>query len=82
MASSGWTGRVSSSTTGPNGRTVSIRSRFWRNCSDTKGFTVRTELNRKDYGISWNRALDQGGVVLGDDVEISITLAAVKQEKE
>ena len=34
------------------------------------GFTVKTTLNRKDYGINWNKALDKGGVLLGDDVEV------------
>jgi polyisoprenoid-binding protein YceI len=43
------------------------------------GFEVDTKLNRKDYGIVWNRALDEGGVVLGDDVRIRIALSMVKQ---
>jgi len=38
------------------------------------GFATETTLNRKDYGIIWNAALDNGGVVLGDDVKISINL--------
>ncbi len=44
------------------------------------GYELSTTINRKDYGVSWNRALDAGGVVLGEDVEIEISLAAVKQE--
>lgn len=44
------------------------------------GFETSTTLNRKDYGISWNRAVDQGGVILGDDVKISINLESGKQE--
>lgn len=38
------------------------------------GFEIETVLNRKDYGITWNRALDEGGFVLGDDVKVSINL--------
>ena len=40
------------------------------------GFATETTINRKDYGIVWNAALDSGGVVLGDDVKISINLEA------
>ena len=41
------------------------------------GFSLKTSLNRKDYGIVWNKTLDQGGLMLGDDVEISIDIEAV-----
>jgi polyisoprenoid-binding protein YceI len=43
------------------------------------GFETSTTLNRKDYGVSWNRALDAGGYILGDDVKVTITLEAGKQ---
>lgn len=42
------------------------------------GFSTETTLNRKDYGIVWNKALDNGGALLGDDVKVSINLEAVK----
>ena len=42
------------------------------------GFEIETTLNRKDYGILWNRALDEGGFVLGDDVKVSINLEVDK----
>ncbi|HET9315044.1 MAG TPA: YceI family protein [Vicinamibacteria bacterium] len=42
------------------------------------GFEVTTTLNRKDYGVSWNRALDAGGVVVSDEVQVSINLEAAK----
>ena len=45
------------------------------------GYELTTTLNRKDLEISWNRALDAGGFVLGDDVEIYIALELIKQEK-
>ncbi len=41
------------------------------------GFSLKTTLNRKDYAIVWNKTLDQGGLMLGDDVEISIEIEAV-----
>ena len=43
------------------------------------GYELSTTLDRKDWGISWNRALDTGGFVLGDDVEVMINLEVVKQ---
>jgi len=46
------------------------------------GYELTTTVNRKDYGVSWNRALDAGGFVLGDDVEIYIALEVIKQEAE
>jgi polyisoprenoid-binding protein YceI len=42
------------------------------------GFEIETTLNRKDYGINWNRALDEGGFVLSDDVKVSINLEVDK----
>ena len=36
------------------------------------GFEATATLNRKDFNIVWNRTLDQGGTLLGDDVEIKI----------
>jgi len=42
------------------------------------GFEVTTTLNRKDYGLVWNQALDAGGAVLGDDVKIAVNLETRK----
>ena len=44
-------------------------------------FEITTTLNRKDYGITYHKVLDTGGLVVGDDVSISITLEAVKQKE-
>jgi polyisoprenoid-binding protein YceI len=41
------------------------------------GFEATTRLNRKDYGVLWNRTLDQGGTMLGDDVDIAIAVEGV-----
>ncbi|MBL8959292.1 MAG: YceI family protein [Gemmatimonadetes bacterium] len=45
---------------------------------DRIGFEASTKINRMDYGVSWNRAVEGGGIMLGDDVEINITIEAVK----
>jgi polyisoprenoid-binding protein YceI len=44
------------------------------------GFQTETTLDRKDYGIIWNKALDAGGAMLGDDVTIAINLETVKKD--
>jgi polyisoprenoid-binding protein YceI len=48
------------------------------------GFETATTLNRKDYGINWNKTLDQGGVLVGDEVKVQISVEAnkVKQTAE
>ena len=33
-------------------------------------------INRKDYGLNWNAALEAGGFLVGDDVKISLTIQA------
>ncbi len=43
---------------------------------DALGITGQFKLNRKDYGITWNKALDSGGVMLGDEVEVAISIEA------
>lgn len=42
------------------------------------GATATTTLNRQDFGVSWSRALDGGGVVVGDQVKVTIELALVQ----
>ena len=44
------------------------------------GFEIETTLNRKDYGIVWNRTLDEGGVMLGEDVKVTINLELNKKQ--
>ena len=50
--------------------------------NDKAGFSLRTRINRKDYGMVWNRALDTGGVVLGDEVDIEINLELNKKKAD
>lgn len=44
------------------------------------GFSGSVTIDRKDYGMEWNKALDKGGVMLGDEVEIDIEIEAVEAD--
>jgi polyisoprenoid-binding protein YceI len=44
------------------------------------GFEATTTVNRKDFGIVWNRALDAGGFVLADEVEIVLSLSLLNRD--
>jgi polyisoprenoid-binding protein YceI len=41
-----------------------------------RGANATTKINRKDFGLNWNRALDAGGVVVSDEVHVSIDIEA------
>jgi polyisoprenoid-binding protein YceI len=43
------------------------------------GYSAQTRINRKDFGLTWNAALETGGVVLGDEVRIELNVEAVLQ---
>jgi polyisoprenoid-binding protein YceI len=38
------------------------------------GFSAETTIDRQDFGLSWSRALETGGLVVGNEVEISLEL--------
>jgi len=42
------------------------------------GLTATTKINRKDFGLTWNSALELGGVLVGDEVTITLDVQAVK----
>jgi polyisoprenoid-binding protein YceI len=44
------------------------------------GFSLAGKINRKDWGLNWNKALDKGGVTVSDDVAIEIEGEAQKQK--
>jgi polyisoprenoid-binding protein YceI len=46
------------------------------------GFTAETKINRKDFGLNWNVALETGGFLVGDQIKIEIELEAVRQDPE
>ena len=43
------------------------------------GAQVSGKVNRKDFGVSWNKTLDSGGLAVGDDVEITMDIEAIKK---
>jgi len=43
------------------------------------GFTARTSIDRKVFGLLWNKALETGGILVGDKVEIEIDIEVVRQ---
>ena len=44
-----------------------------------RGATASTKVNRKDFGLAWNQALETGGFVVGDDVQINIDIELVRK---
>lgn len=46
------------------------------------GFTATGKIARKDFGIVWNKTLDAGGVMLGEDVSISLDIEAAAKPKD
>jgi polyisoprenoid-binding protein YceI len=46
------------------------------------GFVVTGKINRADWGVSFNKALETGGVMLGDEIKINSEIELVKQEVE
>ena len=45
-----------------------------------RGTSATTTINRKDYGLVWNQALETGGVAVGEDVNISLEVEMVKSQ--
>ena len=43
-----------------------------------RGASAATTINRSDYGLTWNKALEAGGVVVGDEVRISLEVELIK----
>ena len=50
----------------------------WGN--EKAGFSAEGSINRSDYGLVWNAALETGGVLVGDKVKISLQIQAAKAE--
>lgn len=44
------------------------------------GFSAKGKLNRADFGLTWNQALEAGGVVVGDEVKLTIDAEVIKQQ--
>lgn len=61
---------------------VTLNSTYAGQMKDPMGnmraaFSGTTTINRKSFGISWNKILDQGGTMLGDTVTISLEIEAI-----
>ncbi|HEY4745168.1 MAG TPA: YceI family protein [Desulfuromonadaceae bacterium] len=44
-----------------------------------RGATATTRINRKDFGLTWNAAVESGGVVVGDEVTIALEIELLKK---
>ena len=42
------------------------------------GYSAETKISRKEFGMTWNQALETGGIAVGDEITISIAIEAVK----
>jgi polyisoprenoid-binding protein YceI len=65
-------------------RTVTLAAAFLGLARDPwgkerAGFEAEVKVNRKDFGLTWNAALETGGFLVGDDVTISLAIQAVAQ---
>jgi polyisoprenoid-binding protein YceI len=49
----------------------------WGN--EKAGFTINGKINRKDWGLNWNAALEAGGVLVGEEIKISCEVELLKQ---
>jgi polyisoprenoid-binding protein YceI len=45
------------------------------------GFTAHGKINRKDFGMNWSKSLDNGGLVVGDDVDINLEIEVIRQKE-
>lgn len=45
-----------------------------------RGAVATTTINRKDFGLNWNKALEAGGVLIGESVQITIDLQLVRKD--
>ena len=44
------------------------------------GFSAHTSINRKEFGLTWNQALETGGLLVGEKIEIAIDVEAVRAQ--
>ncbi len=68
-------------------REVTLPVTYLGSMKDPRGnerasFELNTKLNRKDFGINWNKALDNGSLMLSDDVDVTVDLETVKKAPE
>ena len=73
MRSEGFTRSVEFAMEGPSPETKDP----WGN--KRIGVEATTKINRKDFGLTWNAALEAGGLVVGEDIIITLDLEFVEQ---
>jgi polyisoprenoid-binding protein YceI len=66
-------------------RAVNLKVEFEGGTTDPWGntriaFSADTEVNREDWGLTWNQTLETGGLLVGKQVKIELTAEAVRQE--
>jgi polyisoprenoid-binding protein YceI len=54
------------------------QSKMWGKTA--AGFSATARINRKDWGLNWNQVLETGGILVGEDIKISIELEIIKVE--
>lgn len=66
-------------------REITLVGRFHGEAKDPwgnlrAGFSAEGKLNRKDFGMNWSKTLDNGGLVVGDDVFIRLDIECIKSQ--
>jgi len=49
---------------------------------EVAGFEAKTSFNRKDFGLTWNQALESGGVLVSDEVKLNLEIQAQRVEDQ
>lgn len=47
---------------------------------EVAGLAARTEINRRDFGLTWNQTLETGGLLVGETVAIQLEVQAIRQD--
>ena len=66
-------------------RPVTLRTEFLGAVIDHRGrhrilFSAQTELEREEFGMTWNQTLEAGGVVIGPRLAINLEIQALRRE--
>lgn len=64
-------------------RPVTLETEFDGRATDPWGndrvaYSAKAKISRKDFGMTWNQALEAGGIAVGDEIDITLTIQAVK----
>jgi len=65
-------------------REVALKGKYLGEIKDAygktrAGFSANGKINRQDFGLTWNKTLETGGLVVGDEVEIALDIQAIKE---